>query len=489
MMDSGLLIENEWKAGDGEAFHSVDPGAGKVVWDGRGADAIQVADAVAACRRAFPAWSRRPLEERENFLGAFAAAVQGKRLALAELISQCTGKPRWEALQEADLLPAKVENSIEAQRRRMSENSQALAGHRAVLRFRPHGVVAVLGPFNLPAHLPHSHILPALLAGNTVVFKPSEFTPAVGAFLADTWTSAGLPPGVFNLAQGGRDTGGALASHPGIDGLFFTGSYRAGLALNRLFADKPEKILALELGGNNPLVVWEPGDLRGAAALIMQSAFLTSGQRCVCARRLLVPNDAAGVAVIAEVMRWAQRLRVGLPTDDPEPFMGPLIHAQAAQSLLQAEKNLVARGAESLLPLRPSPRSPSLLSPGILDVTEVDELPDEEYFGPLLLVQRVPDFQSAIAAANATQFGLSAGLISADPALWERFITGIRAGVVNWNRQITGASGKMPFGGIGRSGNHRPSAYFAADYCQYPVASLETPDIAPGPLPPGLEVP
>jgi succinylglutamic semialdehyde dehydrogenase len=331
----------------------------------------------------------------------------------------------------------------------------------------------VLGPFNLPAHLPHSHIIPALLAGNAVVFKPSEFAPGVAAFCADLWRDAGLPPGVLNLVQGGRETGEALARHAGIDGLLFTGSYRAGLALSRIFAETPGKILALELGGNNPLVVWEPQDLAKAAELIVQSAYLTSGQRCVCARRMILPEGGEGDELIEALSERIRGVISGAWNDAPEPFMGPLIHNAAADALLSAQDKLVSSGARILIPAQRSARGPALVTPGLLDATQASNRPDEEFFGPLLQVLRVPDFEAAMVEANNTRFGLAAGLISSRRDLWERFLGEARAGVVNWNRPLTGASGKFPFGGVGQSGNHRPSAWSAADYCQYPVASLE----------------
>jgi succinylglutamic semialdehyde dehydrogenase len=398
-----------------------------------------------------------------------------------------TGKPRWEARQEVETMIGKVANSLEAYKERSAEAVSDQGAFTAVRRHRPHGVVAVLGPFNLPGHLPHSHIVPALLAGNTVVYKPSEFTPAVGEMTTDLWAQAGLPKGVLNLVQGGRNTGVSLSSHPDLDGLYFTGSYGAGLALHKLFADKPGKILALEMGGNNPLVIWDCADAEAAAHLTVQSAYITSGQRCVCARRLILPEGPEGDRYLASLQALIPRLRVGAPTETPEPFLGPVISAPAADRLLASQATLLAAGAKALVPVERLPKGPAFLSPGLLDVTSVSNLPDEEYFGPLLQVLRVKDFDRAIAEANKTRYGLAAGLVSDKRELWEKFSRRIRAGVVNWNRQTTGASGKLPFGGVGDSGNHRPSAYTAADYVAYPVASLEAPKAtAPSQLPPGI---
>ena len=184
-----------------------------------------------------------------------------------------------------------------------------------------------------------------------------------------------------------------------------------------------------------------------------------------------------------------KRIRVGLHTDHPEPFMGPVINAAAAERLLAVQDDLIGHGALPLVKMSSLRGIKQLLSPGLIDVTNVRPDPeDEEHFGPLLQLIRVPHFEAAIRRANRTSFGLAAGLLSDRRALWEAFYREIRAGVVNWNRPLTGASSALPFGGIGDSGNHRPSAYFAADYCSYPVASLESPKLTmPTALSPGID--
>lgn len=465
------------------AFSSFDPATGDGVWSGPAASPDEVAAAVARARAAFRPWSDTPLAGREARLRAYAKILEARRTELAAAISREVGKPAWEALTEVATMIGKVELSIQAYARRCAE----FAGGPGVTRFRPHGVVAVFGPFNFPGHLPNGHIVPALLAGNTVVFKPSEHAPLVAELTAAAWHAAGLPAGVLEVVQGGRDTGAALADAPGLDGLFFTGSARTGLWLAEKFARTPEKILALELGGNNPLVVWQPRDVRAASLLTVQSAYLTAGQRCTCARRLIVPAGPAGDEFLARLVTVTKSLKVGAPADRPEPFMGPVISAAAAEQVLAAQRDLMARGATVLLAAQHLRPGTGLVSPGLIDVTAVRERSDEEIFGPLLQVIRVPGFDAAIAEANATRYGLAAGLLADDPALYARFRAEVRAGLINWNQQLTGASGAAPFGGIGRSGNHRPSAFFAADYCSYPVASIELPELkSPAGLPPGL---
>lgn len=468
------------------SFSSLDPATGDTVWTGPSAGPVEVDRAVATAHAAFPAWSRRPLAEREAILRAFARQLTAGTDAMARAISREVGKPHWEALTEVQSMTGKIEITIEAHARRCAEFRNSLG----LTRFKPHGVVAVLGPFNFPGHLPHGHIAPALLAGNTVVFKPSEFAPAVAELTAAHWAAAGLPAGVLQVVPGGRETGAALAAHPGIAGLFFTGSARAGLALNAFLAPHPEKILALEMGGNNPLVVHRVADHAAAVLLTLQSAYLSAGQRCTCARRLIVPAGGEGDAFIARLVAGLGGLRTGASTDRPEPFMGPVISAAAAQRLLDAQHDLLARGAAALVPMRHLRAGTGLVSPALLDVSAVRDRGDEEHFGPLLQLVRVPDFAAAITEANRTAYGLAAGLISDDAVLYARFFAEVRAGLINWNQPLTGASSGAPFGGIGRSGNHRPSAYFAADYCSYPVASVEVPALQlPAQLPPGLTLP
>jgi succinylglutamic semialdehyde dehydrogenase len=437
---------------------------------------------------ALAGWCALPLAARAETLKRFAELVKANRDSLAEAISREVGKPRWESLTEVDSMAAKVAISIEAHHERRRETEHEFAGARAATRYKPHGVMAVFGPFNFPGHLPNGHIVPALLAGNTVVFKPSERAPLVAERTARLWEQAQLPPGVLNLVQGAKETGMALASHPGIDGLLFTGSVAAGTALARAFAEQPGKILALEMGGNNPLVVHEVADLAAAAYLTVQSAYATAGQRCSCARRLIVPAGERGDEFIDVLGRLTRAVRVGHWRDEPEPFMGPVISAEAARSLLAAQDDLLRRGGRAIVEMRSLDRSPTLLSPGLIEVSGVADRVDTELFGPLLQVIRVSDFDAAIAEANNTRFGLAAALLSDNEQLWHRFFAGIRAGVVNWNRQTTSASSHLPFGGVGLSGNHRPSAYFAADYCSYPVAVIENARcLMPQTLSPGVE--
>jgi len=472
MTNGHLYIDGQWIEGRGDGIASFDPATEAPVWRGNEASTDQVGAAVAAARAAFPDWADRSRDERIAAMKRYQAGLKARAPAFAEAISRETGKALWETTAELGAMAGKVDISIRAYDERTGERTSGTAFGHATLRHRPHGVAAVLGPFNFPGHLPNGHIVPALLAGDTVVFKPSEETPHAGQLIAECLEQADLPAGVFNLVQGGRTVGAALLDQP-IDALMFTGSGAAGAHFRRKFADDPHVILALELGGNNPLVVWDAADAEAVAGLVVQSAFVTTGQRCSCARRLIVPEGPAGDAIIAAVDDLVDRLIFAPWDSTPEPYGGPLISRRAAEQALGALQQRIGMGARVIRASGPMDNLPAaFVRPAIVDVTGVD-VPDEEMFAPFLSVTRVPTFEAAIAAANATRYGLSAGLVSDNPANWDQFIRRIRAGVVNFNRPTTGAAGDMPFGGLGASGNHRPSAYYAADYCAYPVASFE----------------
>ena len=466
-MGPELFIDGAWRVGNGEQFSSHDPVTGAKVWEGRAADVDDVAQAEAAARLAFPGWARTPLEERIAIARRYADVLKAKADTIAETISREMGKTAWDAKGEVQAMIGKIELSIRAQAERAGAREEKTAFGAMALSHHPHGVLAVFGPFNFPGHLPNGHIVPALLAGNCVVFKPSELTPGVGALMVAAWAEAGLPAGVLNLVQGARETGAALLDVTGLNGVLFTGSAETGALIHRTFAGRPDVMLALELGGNNALIVWPPVDTGAGANLIAHSAYATSGQRCSCARRLIVPNDAQGAAIVEAVAALCPKIAVGPYTQTPEPFLGPLVNARSAERAMAFEAGLINRGARAIVPLE---RDGAFVRPGLIDVTDI-ETPDEELFGPLLQVQRVADFEHALDAANATRFGLAGGLISDDAVLWARAKAEMRAGVLNWNRPTTGASGALPFGGPGLSGSLRPSAYYAADYVAYPVAA------------------
>jgi succinylglutamic semialdehyde dehydrogenase len=463
-------------------MRSTNPATGQTVWEGDADDAATVTSAVTAAAAAQRSWAEVAPAERIGVARRYAKAVDARREELASLIRDETGKVHWDARTEAGATVGKVDLTIDAAGR-LAERYGHASGVGAV-DHRPIGVLAVLGPFNFPAHLPNGQIVPALLAGNAVVFKPSEFAPAVGQWLVERWREAGLPGDVLRIVHGGRETGAALVESD-IDGVLFTGSYAGGRAIARAVADRPELLVALEMGGNNPIIVDGVADVAAAVRTVIMSAYVGAGQRCTCARRLIVVDGDAARRFIDRLAEAIDGVRVALPAATPEPFYGPLIHDAAADALLSAQDDLVRRGGKALRVCRRLVPEAPLMSPGLIDVTDAIDAPDAEVFGPLLQLIRVPDFAAGLDVANRTRYGLTAGLLSDSGDRFEVFRRRIRAGVVNWNGPTTGASGKLPFGGVGRSGNHRAAGYTMIDACVDPVAVVQRQTLSP-PDAPGL---
>lgn len=471
-MTGHLYINGKWRAGNGPAFQSHAPASGDLLWQGTSADTQDIEDALIAASTSFNIWRRKTINERVAHITAFVERLKAHKEDMAQAIAFETGKPLWDSRTEAAGMIGKLAISLKAYEERTGRKTGEAAGTTMQLAHRPHGVMAVIGPFNFPGHLPNGHIIPALIAGNTIIFKPSEMTPMVAQKTVEHWHEAGLPPGVLNLIHGGRIQAEQLISDDRTSGVLFTGGIHAGRAIHKALGGQPDKVLALELGGNNPLIVWDANDKDAAARIILRSVFVSSGQRCTCAKRLIIEKGAAGDALLNALDTLLARVRVGAPNAEPEPFMGPVISAQAAEQVLAAQEKLLRAGAISLRPTVRLTQGAAFLSPGMIDVTPIKDRPDEEIFGPLLQVIRVDTFDHALEEANDTRFGLAAGLISDSQTLFETFIGTINAGIVNWNRQTTGASGAAPFGGVGLSGNHRPAGYYAADYTSWPMASL-----------------
>lgn len=464
-------IQGQWQTGCGKAFSAYNPATQTIIWQGHEATAQDTARALRAAQTAFENWSNYTVQERISYLKAFQTQVIAHRTLLAQYIACNQGKPLWEANTEVQSVIAKLDISVSAYEERCHSSATIRDGVQNVLHFKPHGVVGVLGAFNFPAHLPNGHIIPALLAGNTVIYKPSELTPAVAQLIMYCFDQANFPAGVVNCIHGGV----AAAEHllnSDIQALYFTGSVKTGQTIHRFFAGKPHILLALEMGGNNPLIVDETGDLEHAIETIIQSTLITTGQRCTAARRLFVPDNAFGRHLIKKLTHAFQTVDIGAYTKTPEPYMGPVISPQAASHHLEAQNRLITSGGQPVLTMQRLEEDSAFLSPGLIDMTHVNQPLDEEIFAPLLQFNRYQHFEEAIRNANRTSFGLAAGLIGNDAAHYDLFYQKIRAGLINWNKPTTGASSLLPFGGVGFSGNHRPGGYFAADYCAYPVASL-----------------
>jgi succinylglutamic semialdehyde dehydrogenase len=472
-LHAGVYHKGTWSQGQGPHFVSSDPVTGEAVFAAKAADSAQVQAAVDAARYAFGAWSATSRAHRIGIMEAYAKALQARAPAIAEAISRDMGKALWESTAEVGAMVGKIAISVRAYDQRTGTSSEATAFGAAALEHRPWGVMAVLGPFNFPGHLPNGHIVPALLAGNTVVFKPSELAPKVATLMVEAFEEAGLPAGVLGVVMGGRETGAALLGARGIDGVLFTGSATTGTAIHAMFAGRPEVILALEMGGNNPLIIWDPADVEASADMLVHSAFITSGQRCSCARRIILPIGKFGDAVL-EATKARIDAMVIAPWNNPQaPFIGPVINAAQAGRVSAFEADLIALGGKPIVAPKVGVEGAAFVRPGLIDMSQATGQHDEELFAPFAQVFRVDSFDAAIARANDTRFGLSSGLVCDDADLWATANARLRAGLINWNRPTTGAASSLPFGGPGLSGNARPSAFYAADYCAFPIARQE----------------
>ena len=464
-----LYMQNQWSLGKGKLFKSMNPLTGEILWEGNFANAAQLNAAMHAAHKSHDGWSTASIQTRIKIIRKFYALLEKNKLTMTKLIADETGKTHADAASEVAATLAKLNNSILAFKKRTGSQKNSIGTMEATLQHSSHGVMSVVGPFNFPLHLPNGHITPALIAGNTIVYKPSESTPMVAEYMMMLWDKAGLPAGVINMIHGGKDIVQGLCKHSLNNGLLFTGSYKVGKQINKIMADYPEKILALELGGNNPLVVWSTKKLNAAADLIFESAFISSGQRCTCARRLILPNNKNGKKILAKLKQKILSLSYADPLD---LYYGPLISPKATEGFLAFQDKLIHLGAKTILKARKVRGSFNLVTPSLINITGMTKSYDEENFGPMLQVFFADTFDEAVAQANNTKYGLAAGLISDNEKLFDGFVQRINAGVINFNSTTTGASGAFPFGGIGRSGNLRPAGFYAADYCAWPKASI-----------------
>lgn len=467
----------------------------EAVWSGTPV-ADHVGRAVDGARDALQKWSRTSFEDRARVLRRFGALCEEHEDRIADLLCDEVGKAMWECRAEAKALVSKVKITLDEQtehnfglRRVQGYEVKAGDSKTAACWFRPHGVMAVLGPFNFPMHLPNGHIIPALAMGNTVVFKPSDKAPACGQLMGELLDKAlrefASPPGVVNLVQGGAENARALATHPGVDGILFTGSWPVGRSILEANLDRPGRIVALEMGGNNPAVVLPDADLRQAAIEIVRGAFMTAGQRCTCTRRLIVHEGVAG-RLLDAIRKAAEALVIANPRGE-KTFAGPLVTGASKEAALAFQKELAASDAEPLLEMASPDLEGHYLTPGIWRVpafvpagreagsgsgSGFDAGCDEEVFGPLLRVSVVRTIDDAIEQANATRYGLAASIFTNDSGAASRFRYEARAGCVNVNCATAGASSQLPFGGLGFSGNHRPAGAYSLDYCAIPIAGL-----------------
>ncbi|MFI5307230.1 MAG: aldehyde dehydrogenase family protein [Polyangiales bacterium] len=441
--------------------------------------------AVETARAAFRAWRRQAPEARAERLRRYQARVRAHREDLALAIALEVGKPLWEARTEVDSMIGKVDLVLgEGARFTATQELRDVPGE---IRHRPLGVLAVIGPFNFPGHLPNGQIVPALALGNCVVHKPSEKTPSAASLMARCFDEAGFPRGVFNLVQGPAEVGRRLTVHADIEGILFTGSVAVGRRIVADNAARPERLIALELGGKNAAIALDDCDLERTARAIAFAAFATAGQRCTSTSRLIATPGIA-VPLTERIVEITRALRVGHPLD-AEVFMGPMISSPSRAGLLAAQAHARDAGYDALIPggvaevpghdgFYVMPAIHRASRPGL----SVEGYTDHELFGPDLAIEVAEDLDAAVAAANGTRFGLAASVFTRSADAFERAAEDLRVGVVHWNRSSAGASGRLPFGGVKESGNHRAAGILVGGTCSHPQAVLLEPSTE-GPLP------
>ncbi len=436
-----------------------------------------VEEACVAARKAYPAWAQLSLDERKSCLMRVKEMFESHVDQMAQLIARDTGKSLWDATTEAKALGAKIDITLKESVKLIAEEriTNALPQVDGVIRHRSRGVMAVIGPFNFPAHLPNGHIIPALISGNTIVFKPSEQTPAVGQYMAELIDKAQMPPGVFNLVQGEGESGRRLVASEHVDGILFTGSYEVGLKIKQETLNHYWKILALEMGGKNATVVWEDADMDKAVYETLVGAYMSTGQRCSGTSRVFIHPQLAD-EFTEKFYQASKKLSIGHWSKNP--FMGPLINAAAVEKYIRFQEIANRENCESLMRGKALDLDPKghYVTPSIHLVKKFDAssiYQKSEIFGPNVAIYNEGDFDSIMNMVNSTGYGLVMALFTKNKELYEQALFKARVGLLNWNRTTNGASSRLPFGGMGKSGNDRPSAHFAIQYCTVPVASLE----------------
>jgi RHH-type transcriptional regulator, proline utilization regulon repressor / proline dehydrogenase / delta 1-pyrroline-5-carboxylate dehydrogenase len=469
----GNLIGGTFVAPSGKALISRNPAADGAVVLETGSSAAAAIEAVEAAAAALPAWSALTLSQRLAHLARFTQEIGARAQALADAIVLETGKIRSEARAEVQTLIHRLELVKAAMTGDLRPGQVAPGEH---LRFQPLGVVGVIGPFNFPLHLCHAHVVPALLAGNTVVVKPSDITPLCGQRYAEAALAAGLPAGVVNVVAGTGEVGAALVEHRALRGLCFTGSWAVGRRILEATVDRPEVLVALEMGGKNTCVVLDDAALRQAVHEVALGGYLSAGQRCTGTERVLV-HRALADRFLDALARCARELPFGSP-EDPAVFAGPLATAAAQDNVEAALEAARAGGAEPVVPGRRLPG-------GAYRTASVHRLPDGvhhvpgytdvEIFGPDLCVEVIDSDDEAIAILEASPYGFANAVFTGSSERFERIFARTRSGILNRNRSTNLASSKLPFGGVGKSGNYRPAGAWAHRNVTVPVAVLENP--------------
>ena len=447
-----------------------------------GVSYAHIEEAIASAAVGFEVWRKTSLEDRIKCFKKYQEIVRSKKEAIATALAYEVGKPYWEALTEAGALDSKVTVTItdSLERIRLKTIKDVMPKIDGHVVNKPLGPTFVIGPFNFPCHLANGQILSALLAGNSVIFKPSEKTIYSAQLMVECLAEAGFPPGVINFINGTGHTASKITADPRIKGVFFTGSRPVGMKILENTWKDLNKLVALELGGKNSTIIHHDTNVSHALPELLRSCFLTTGQRCTSTSMILVHKKIEDEFIDA-FKGVTERIRVGHPFAKPDPFMGPLIDEAAVKLYFDFCQAGVKEGAEEIL----GPKRLELghqghyVSPSIHYAKTPDhsgKFIQEEIFGPSCFFVPYEDIEEAIRIANCTQYGLAASVFTRDKNIYELCLRDIDSGLINLNRSTVGATARLPFGGVKNSGNHRPAAVSMVDHCVHSVASLETLD-------------
>lgn len=413
-------------------------------------------------------WAKLSFSKRREKLLPLKKIIQKKEKELAEIVSRETGKPLWESQMEVKALLGKVDFTLNEGLKRIKEQKIAPAG--GYLRYRSRGLLVVIGPFNFPLHLPFGQILPALVAGNTVLFKPSEKTPASGQKLAECFHKLNLPKGLFQMIQGGANISQKLCAHKKGDGVLFTGSFEVGQKIKEKLLLDHNKILVLEMGGYNSTLIWDYKKPKRVLSETLKGCFLTAGQRCSSTSQIIVHKKIAK-KFIKDFVSSTQKISVDYWNKNP--FMGSLIDKFAVQRFFKFQKEIEnKKGAILLEGKKLKDKKGYYVRPGIykMKFNKNSSFGKTETFTPQVVVYETEDLEEALEMIHHSEYGLSLSVFSESKKVKEEIFHRAKTGLINYNLSSVGASGYLPFGGLGKSGNDRPGGSFAIDSCVTPVA-------------------
>ncbi|MBT5094986.1 MAG: aldehyde dehydrogenase family protein [Halobacteriovoraceae bacterium] len=430
----------------------------------------------------YKSWKKLSYDQRANYLVKYREAVTRRKEEIAEAIAWEVGKPLWEARTEAGALAAKVNVTLGDSLKRIEDKlyPDIMANTQGLVTNRPIGPCLVIGPFNFPCHLANGQILSALLAGNSVIFKPTGRALYCGQLMLECFDEAGFPPGVINLINGRGNVATELMKEKEIKGIFFTGSTGVGRHIMQTTHGDFNKMVALEMGGKNCSIVHSDANTKQALAELIKACFLTTGQRCTSTSIIAIHRSLQN-QFIEQFHQVAKRIIVDHPVEwQREPFMGPLVDQNAKQSYLDFMQLGAKEGAEAIMPgVSLELKHPGhYVSPSIhlLEKPQFDgSFFKEEIFGPNCTFVPYDTIEEAIAINNAGDYGLAAGVFTADDEVFSKCLSELENGVINRNRSSVGANSRLPFGGVKNSGNYRPAAVATIDACVHPVACLQVP--------------